>query len=72
MRKPKNIQDLTRWEALDLLGAAALLSTEKRWGSLCELLGLTEELADGLTMAECMECLNVRMVEIAKRAHITL
>jgi hypothetical protein len=68
--KPIDISSLSRWEAMDLMGTCSLLAATGQWGTLAEALGMTEDLAENLTMDEVVECLTVRMKIVADRAKV--
>lgn len=63
-----NIADLNRWEAMNIIGMSSIAVAEGRWGDVCVMLGLTEEIAADLTTDDLMGVISVRMTLIADRA----
>lgn len=68
----KQISDLTRWEALDLCMAITDAINANRIGTVVMLSGLSDELAEGLTIEEIMQCVNIRLISIAQRAGLEM
>lgn len=68
----KNPCDMTRWEALDAVGEASILASEGKWGSLALLLGVTDDIAEELTMDDLVDVMRVRMSDLAVQAGVIL
>lgn len=68
----RTLDDLSRWEALDLLGQATSLLEQNRWGSLMLLLGMDDDLfpSGGVTFEELMDIANVRIATLARIAGV--
>lgn len=65
-----NIDELTRWRAMDLASDITKALNEQHYGTACQLAGMTEEMVDGLTFEELGQVLTVRLVAIMARAGI--
>lgn len=65
-----DIDKLSRWDAMDLASDISRALQAQHFGTACQLAGLTEDVADGLTFEELGEVLNVRLVAILGRAGI--
>ena len=61
---------LTRWQALDLLCEINNAIVANKWGTVVQLAGLTEDLAEGLTIEEVMQCVEVRLSALTHIAGI--
>jgi hypothetical protein len=68
----KNPRDMTRWEAMDALGEALLLIKQEKWGSLCLLLGITDEIAGSMPFTELTDIVTVRLSDLAFVAGVSL
>lgn len=62
--------DMSRAEAIDLAAAAVTLINDRKYGSLALLLGMTDDMIEGLSLAEIIECVGVRVSDLFRRAGI--
>lgn len=67
-----SLDDLSRLEAMDVLGQLGVAITEGRLGSAVRLAGISDDLAEEMTMDDLTDALQVRMATIARRAGIVL
>lgn len=67
-KPPVTLDTLTRWEALDLMGALTIAMETRSYGTMCQLLGITDELVGDLPLDDITDIINVRLATVAKRA----
>ena len=62
---------LTRLDALDLLGQVKNAGESGLIGTMVRLLGVTEDLAEEMTLDDLQNAVNVRIADLARRAGIS-
>lgn len=63
-----NIDQLSRFQALDLMSQISKAAEKQQWGTVMYLSGLTDELVNGMSVEEALEYASVRIAQIARKA----